>query len=153
VLASATADDTGSFTATGRAPQSYYGPRIFLGTGQTSGLLGAANFSTNARLILTPDSGPPGTDVTAQAVGSGSFETVKFVWNATNATLGAKAANVNGTLSGAGSFHFTVPAGAAPGRYFGQRQRQAYGSYRLSHFHGGVRQAAACYAASGFRRR
>ena len=87
VLAGGTADAFGSFAATGRAPQSYYGPRIFLGTSQASGLLGAATFSTNPRLAVAPDAGPPGTDVIVEAVGFGSLETIEFVWNATGASL------------------------------------------------------------------
>ena len=43
-LASARGDASGAFTVTARAPQSPLGPRLFLGVGQSSGKLGAANF-------------------------------------------------------------------------------------------------------------
>ena len=52
VLASATADAAGSFSATASAPQSVNGPRIFVSVGESSGMLGAASFWMEARLIL-----------------------------------------------------------------------------------------------------
>jgi len=68
VLASAMADTSGAFTVTARAPQSPYGPRLFLGVGQRSGKLGAASFWVTPRLILNPNSGPAGSTM-AQGCG------------------------------------------------------------------------------------
>jgi len=114
VLASATADATGSFTATAQAPQSPYGPRLFLGVGQTSGKLGAANFSMAPHLVLSPNSGPPGMIVTVEGYGFGSFEDVRVYWKGL-ASLGLVVTNAAGTFNGSTAFTFTVPSDAQPG--------------------------------------
>ncbi len=72
VLASATADAAGSFSATASAPQSVNGPRIFVSVGESSGMLGAASFWMEARLILSPNSGSVGSTVTAAGYGFAS---------------------------------------------------------------------------------
>jgi hypothetical protein len=51
VLATATADSSGSFTSKARQTQSPYGPRLFLGVGWSSGKLGGASFSVTPRLV------------------------------------------------------------------------------------------------------
>jgi len=114
VLASATADATGSFTATAQAPQSPYGPRLFLGVGQSSGKLGAANFSMSPHLVLSPNSGPPGTIVTVEGYGFGSFEGVRVYWKGL-AYLGLVVTNAAGTFNGSTAFTFTVPSDAQSG--------------------------------------
>jgi len=111
VLASATTDASGSFTATARAPLSVYGPRLFLGVGQSSGKLGAANFSVTPRLSLNPNSGTVGSTVNLQGVGFGSFETINIYWNNPRTYLGSAPANYLGTFNAT----FTVPTGAALG--------------------------------------
>lgn len=65
ILASATADATGSFTATVHEPQSVHGPRLFQGAGQSSGKLGAASFSVLGRVAPSPASGSAGSAVVA----------------------------------------------------------------------------------------
>jgi len=115
VLASGLADASGAFTVTARAPQSPDGPRLFLGVGQRSGKLGAANFSVTPRLILNPNSGPAGSSTVAQGYGFGPLETVGIYWNNSNTPLGTVTANVNGSFTGSAAFTFTVPAGAPPG--------------------------------------
>lgn len=115
VLASATADSSGSFTVTAHAPQSAYGPRLFLGVGQTSGKLGAASFSVKPRLILNPTSGAVGSTVTAQGYGFGALEQVKVYWQDPSTLLATAIANVHGTFSGGGAITFTVPTGAPTG--------------------------------------
>jgi virginiamycin B lyase len=115
VLAAATTNSSGSFTATGSVPQSVDGARIFLGAGQNSGKLGAAPFLTTPRLILSPDAGSPGNTVAVAGYGFGSFQTVSLYWNDTNTALGTVTADVHGTFSGSTGFKFTVPVGASPG--------------------------------------
>jgi hypothetical protein len=115
VLASAVADSSGSVTATARAPQSPYGPRIFLGVGQSSGLVGAAAFSVKARLILSPSSGSAGSTASVEGNGFGSLETVDIYWNNPRTLLGAATADVQGTFSGSAALSFTVPAQAPAG--------------------------------------
>src|SRR5580658_6839578 len=115
VLASATADGSGSFTATARNPQCPYGPRLFFGVGQTSGTLGAADFSVTPRLILSPNTGPTGSTVAAHGFGFGSLEPVEIYWISPRILLGTVMADRLGTFSGSAALTFTVPGGAAPG--------------------------------------
>ena len=115
VLASGSADSSGSFTATARVPQTPWGPRLFLGTGQSSGRLGAASFSMGPRLVLNPTSGPPGTAVTVQGYGYGAEELVGFYWQNTKSRLGLPFTDANGTFSGSSAVTFTVPSTASPG--------------------------------------
>jgi len=115
VLASARADASGAFTVTARAPHSPYGPRLFLGLGQRSGKLGAANFSVTPRLILNPNSGLAGSSTAARGYGFAPLETVKIYWNNTQTLLGTVTANVNGAFTGSAALTFEVPAGAHPG--------------------------------------
>ena len=115
IIASATADATGSFTVTARTPPAPYGPRIFLSLGQSSGNVGAANFSMMPRLVLTPRSGPPGTSVTARGYGFDTGESVEIFWNNPRTYLGAATADTNGTFAGTAALPFTVPAASPLG--------------------------------------
>jgi virginiamycin B lyase len=115
VMASATADSSGSFTAPARAPQSVLGPRFFLGAGQSSGKLGAAGFSMNAELILDPDSGTAGSTATAHGYGFGPFETLSVLWDSETAALGSVITDAYGTFRGKAAFTFTIPADASAG--------------------------------------
>jgi virginiamycin B lyase len=115
VLASATADATGSFSAAALAPAWPFGPRIFIGMGQSSGKLGAANFSMRPRLILNPNAGAVGSTTTAYGIGFGSRETVEIDWMNPQTVLGTVTADVNGTFTGNAALTFTVPAGAPVG--------------------------------------
>jgi sugar lactone lactonase YvrE len=115
VLAGPVADASGAFTVTARAPQSPYGPRLFLGVGQSSGKLGGASFSVTPRLILNPNTGAAGSTEVAQGYGFGPLERVRIYWNNTQIVLGTVTANANGTFTGSAALTFTVPAGAPPG--------------------------------------
>ena len=115
VLAAATADATGSFTVSARAPLSAYGPRLFLGVGQSSGSVGAASFSFTPRLILSPTSGQVGSSATIEGTSFGSLEQVKIYWANPLTLLGTVTANVTGTFNRGAALIFTVPAGAAAG--------------------------------------
>jgi len=115
VLASATADGNGSFMASARNPVSPYGLRPFFAVGQSSGKVGAANFSVHPRLVLSPNTGPVGSTVTAQGFGFGSFEEVKIHWDNPAILLGTVTANVNGALTGSAALTFTVPTGSPAG--------------------------------------
>jgi len=115
VLANANADASGSFTVTASAPQSPYGPRLFLGVGQTSGRLGAASFGVEPRLIMDPSSGPVGSTTTAQGYGFLSFEQVHVYWQNPNTFLGMASANAEGTVAGTSALSFSVPSGAPTG--------------------------------------
>jgi hypothetical protein len=118
VLATATADSTGSFTISARAPQApyLYWPRIFIGTGQGSGALRAATFAMKPRLVVTPASGAAGSTVTVEGYGFGAKEIVGITWDQPEIFLGRTATDVNGTFSGGQAFTFAVPSGAAAGK-------------------------------------
>jgi IPT/TIG domain len=115
VLATATADSSGSFTVTAREPQGTYGARLFLGVGRSSGKLGAASFSVKPRLILNPTSGAPGSTVTATGYGFGPLEQVTVTWENPSTLLGTVRADIHGTFGGNAAVTFTVPAGAPVG--------------------------------------
>jgi hypothetical protein len=115
VLASATADASGTFTATARAPQAAWGPRVFLGLGQSSGKLGAANFSMKPRLILEPNSGPVGSTFTAHGFGFGSLESVRVYWANPSTLLGTAKTDLHGTFGASAGLTYTVPSGAPVG--------------------------------------
>jgi virginiamycin B lyase len=114
VLVAATADASGSFTAMALAHLSQYGPRLFLGKGQSSGALGAANFSMKPRLLLSSNSGTAGSTVTATGCGFGAGEYVYFRWMSTGVTIGQTFPDDYGSFANA---TFTIPSGAAPGTY------------------------------------
>ena len=118
VLARARADSTGSFTTSARASQSAYlfGPRIFVGVGQTSGKLGAAGFTLKPRLFVTPAAGAVGSAVTVEGYGFESMETVGIIWDVPRTFLGRATADLHGTFSGSAALTFSVPSGASPGK-------------------------------------
>ena len=116
VLASATADAGGSFSLAVPEPQSSFGPRAFLGMGQSSGKLGGASFTVAPRLILNPASGAVGSTATVQGYGFGAMEQVNVYWNNTySILLGRVRADINGAFTGDKAVTFTVPAGAPAG--------------------------------------
>jgi hypothetical protein len=90
-------------------------PRLFLGVGQTSQKLGAANFQMQPFLLLTPGSGTVGSIVVAEGHGLGSLEKVSVYWNNPRTLLGTVKADVYGTFAGSSSVTFTVPSGAPAG--------------------------------------
>jgi streptogramin lyase len=116
ILVGGTTDADGSFSATAHAVESQYGPRIFLGVGQTSGRLGAAGFSMAPRLIPSPHSGTAGSSVSVDGYGFGSLESVEVYWGSPRTLLGTVTANVHGTFNGSAKVTFTVPSGAPAGR-------------------------------------
>jgi virginiamycin B lyase len=115
VLASATSDASGSFTATALNPQAPHGPRLFLGVGQSSGKLGAAPFSVRARVILSPNAGTVGSTVVASGTGFGSLERVNIYWNNASGWVGTTMTDVYGSFSGDSAISFTIPAGVPLG--------------------------------------
>jgi len=115
VLASAAADSTGSFTVSGRAPESPNGLRIFLGVGQTSGKVGAASFSVTPRLIVTPSSGPVGRSVSISGYGFGANDQVQVNWHNPDMLIGFATTDPYGTFKGTAALTFTVPSGSPTG--------------------------------------
>jgi streptogramin lyase len=115
ILAKGTADASGSFTAEAQVPQSAVGSRLFVAKGQTSGELGAANFSILPRLMLQPASGAAGSTVTAWGTGFRPMEKLWITWADPNTLLGATSADVDGTFDASAAATFTVPSGAPPG--------------------------------------
>jgi virginiamycin B lyase len=116
VLASATADTNGSFSATGVAPESIYGARVFLGVGEVSGKSGAAVFSMVPVLTLNPKSGVLGSTVSVSGYGFG-MEHVTVFWDSSQTVLGTAYANY-GTFAGSGTYgalQFIVPPNASAG--------------------------------------
>jgi hypothetical protein len=114
-LATVVTDPSGSFTAPAHVPQSSYGSRIFIAVGQEM-LVGASSFQMASRLILNPQSGPPGTTVVAQGFGFYPYWGLNITWNEST-MLGTASTNRNGTFTGGSAFTFTVPSGAQPGVY------------------------------------
>jgi hypothetical protein len=115
VIAHATSNSNGSFSVAAREPQSPYGPRSFLGMGQTSGRIGAASFSVTARVVSDPNSGAVGSTAIAQGYGFGAADLIYLYWDDLNTSLGVGTADASGSFTGTAGISFTVPAGAAPG--------------------------------------
>jgi len=116
VLATTAADTSGGFEVTVREPQSPFGPRAFLGEGQSSRKLGVASFTVGPRLMLRPASGVPGSTATVQGYGFGAMEPVSVYWNNSfSLLLGRATADIHGSFTGAAAITFTVPAGSPPG--------------------------------------
>lgn len=115
ILVRGMADASGNFTATGRAPSSVYGPRLFLGKGATSYKLGAASFNATPRLVISPSEGPAGSTALAAGYGFGSLEEVKIYWDNPRQYLGSVTADINGSFSGTTGLTFDVPATAPLG--------------------------------------
>lgn len=99
---------------TARQPEWRFGPRIYVGVGESSHKLGAANLTVTPNLILSPAVGPPGATVTAQGYGFPPFTQVKVYWGGTT-LLATVTSDVNGTFNGSSTVTFTVPAGASSG--------------------------------------
>ncbi len=112
VLASAIAGSDGSFTVGAVAPDSAYGPRVFIAAGRESGKQATANFSIAPRLILNPPSGATGSTAAVNGFGFGVQETVKVWWNSPRTLLGVISADVHGTFGGGAALKFTVPPAA-----------------------------------------
>jgi hypothetical protein len=89
--------------------------------GQSSGKLGAANFSMNPRLMPQPNAGAAGSTTTATGLGFGSFQTVRVYWSTPKTLLGTATANALGTFSGSAALTFAVPDGAplGPNKVYG----------------------------------
>jgi virginiamycin B lyase len=116
VLATIAADTSGAFEVTVRQPQSPFGPRAFLGEGQSSRKVGVASFTVGPRLMLQPASGVPGSTATVQGYGFGAMEPVSVYWNNSfSLLLGLATADIHGSFTGAAAITFTVPAGSPPG--------------------------------------
>jgi virginiamycin B lyase len=115
VLVRGTADASGSFTTTVRAPSSVYGPRLFFGKGVQSAKMAAAAFNSTPRLAISPSAGPAGSTATAAGYGFGSLETVKVYWANPKKYLGSVTTDVNGSFTGLDGLTFTVPATAPSG--------------------------------------
>jgi virginiamycin B lyase len=126
VLAAATAGVSGGFTVSAASPPSPEGPRLFLGMGQTSGSLGAASFTVSAaRLVLSPNTGLPGSAAVVSGFGFSPFEGVDIYWEnlapgpevpSSRVYLGPVTTDSNGSFTGSGALPFTVPASAPPGK-------------------------------------
>lgn len=115
ILVRGTADASGDFIATARAPSSVYGPRLFLGKGAASDKLGAASFNATPRLVIGPSGGSAGSTALAAGYGFGSLEEVKIYWDNPKQYLGSVTTDLNGSFSGTTGLTFTVPAAAPPG--------------------------------------
>jgi hypothetical protein len=115
VLANATTDSSGAFTASAKVPLLPWGPRLFLGLGQTSRKLGGGGFSISPRLVLSPTSGPVGSTVTIQGLGFSNGAPVGFQWAKPLTGLGSITTDDNGSFIGTAAFTFTVPQGSPPG--------------------------------------
>jgi virginiamycin B lyase len=115
VLDRASADASGSFSVTTGEPQSAFGPRTYLCVGQSSGKLGAVNFSVSARLALSPSSGPVGSAVRVEGYGFGVGEVITVFWGSPRMALGTATTDSDGTFKGTAALWFRVPADAAPG--------------------------------------
>lgn len=117
ILVTGAADSSGSFTVTANNPSWFQGPRIFLGAGQTSGILGAASLLVTPAVNLAPNTGLAGSTLEVNGSGFGVFEEVLIFWNNSvgNSLVGTTTANANGAFQG---FEFTVPSDAPPGAHF-----------------------------------
>jgi virginiamycin B lyase len=111
ILATGIADASGSFTVDASEPQSPYGPRLFLGVGQSSGNLGAASFSVTPLVVLQPDSGKLLSTVSVEGYGFGALEQVRIQWGSPPTLLGTVTASVDGNVT----MRFKVPVGAFAG--------------------------------------
>ena len=84
--------------------------------------IGAASFKVTARLILSPNSGAPGSASSIEGYGFNPYETVNLYWQNPGTFLGNGMADVNGTFNGSSGVKFTVPAAAPLGvsKLFGE---------------------------------
>ena len=115
VLVTAMADNSGSFSVNARAPESAYGPRLFLSQGQSSGKVGAAGFSMNARLMLQPSSGAAGSTAAVAGYGFDAKSEVNVHWLNPITLLGKPVTNSRGSFAGSAALTFSVPAGSPAG--------------------------------------
>ena len=115
VLATLTADASGSASGTTNLPLTAYGTNLVYALGESSGLFGAALLSVTPRMSTVPNAGAPGTRAVAQGSGFGAREMVQIYWASPLQLLGTAIANADGTFTADTALGFTIPAGAAPG--------------------------------------
>lgn len=117
-LGTAAADSSGAFLINdARARQGGYGSHSIVAVGQMSGRIGVGTFFIEPFLKLEPNSGPPGTTVTAEGVGFGAPEHVDLRWDTFLLLLGTATADRMGTFAGQTALTFTIPADATPGQH------------------------------------
>jgi hypothetical protein len=118
VVTRATTDASGSFTApTGYVPQVPFGPRGYLGVGQSSGKIAVASGAVLPRLVVNPSSGPIDKYTAASGYGFGVQEAVNVTWDEPFVLLGTAYPGFLGSFNGSGALDFVVPPGSAKGSH------------------------------------
>ena len=111
LLATTTADASGSFAVTPREPQHPYGPMDVYAVGTNSRHLGAATLFVTPALGMNPATGVPGGTTTAYGFGFGAGEVVDVYWNNPRQLLGTATGNGHGSSA----LTIAIPANASPG--------------------------------------
>ena len=115
LLATATVNANGDFSATVREPQHPYGSLAFFAVGRSSGKLGAATISVTPAVIGLPGSVEPGGVTDAEGAGFGNQETVSVYLASPRQLLGTTATNSLGSFVGNGALSVTIPENTPTG--------------------------------------
>ena len=114
-LATATADNTGSFQFTANVPSGTYWRVPITGIGQTSKTTALAKIIVyKPTLALAPLRGLAGTPLTISSYGFRTHEHVDVYWNNGSTPIITGRTNDNGYLA---PTVYTVPSGTTPGTY------------------------------------
>jgi len=130
LLDTATADQSGSFAVSRSVVQAAFGPESVTGVGQTSGKLGVAPYTIQARLVLNPAEGAPGATIEGNGYGFYTTDELDVFWTGPGGKtteVGVAAPNMRGSSS----FTFVIPKGTPTGQ----------GYITLQGFHGDVARA------------
>jgi streptogramin lyase len=109
VFSVVTADGSGALTLSGKLRPAPFGTNTFVAAGETSHRLGIAQYSEMPVLVATPSVVTAGTQVKVTGFAFHSFDSVGMYIDS-NFQVGAATANSQGTIAGANSVTFTVPA-------------------------------------------
>jgi hypothetical protein len=126
VVATETADPSGSFSSRGAVPAVPYGTYQLVAVGSSSGDTAEAPLSVKAAVALSPESAPPGSAVHATLTGFLAHQSVKLRFRSPS---GQQLAVVSTGSTGKAGTTFTVPSGTKAGPYAVYALGQGGGPY------------------------
>lgn len=115
LVASATADTTGSFNLKFNIPLSPTGTYTIAGVGQTSGSVATATFLLLPQVYASPEAGGPGAKFNIYGNAFGNAETVNLYTNYTGPGTGNLLTTATGNATGSFTINTSLPITTAPG--------------------------------------
>jgi virginiamycin B lyase len=115
LLDTANADESGSFAVSRPVAQAGFGPESVTGVGQTSGKLGVAPYTIQARLVLSPVEGAPGATIEGNGYGFDTTDQLDVFWTGPGGRK-TEVGVADPNLRGSSTFTFVIPKGTPTGQ-------------------------------------